>query len=97
MSKKENIFLQEVSEIVPKTQNKKTQYVSILVINKEDASQNEEFILEPDSEIYLLYSNGKIDAMTLYNLAFIQVGKKENTQTKTKPIIRKLNKNFLHY
>ena len=86
-----NAILNEITYINVARQISRTEHVC-LTIKKFPVEQNEIFIIDPDSDIYKLYSSRQIDATTLCNLILLQAHKQEE---KTSSFVKKMDKKFI--
>lgn len=70
-----SIVLNELIYINTRVNTSRVEYVELTIFNT--VKQDEKFIIDPESDIYKLYSSNQIDATTLCNLALLQANHKD--------------------
>jgi len=93
ISVKNNVILNEVTYINTRSNISRIEYVD-LTIKKFPSEHDEIFIIDPDSDIYKLYSNKQIDVTTLCNLALLQAHN-QSEQDELTGFTKQLSKRFI--
>ena len=91
---KEGVSLKEIF----KFENSSKKIIEVILSIDEYPNQDETFVIDPRSQIYRLYSKGKIDIVSLCNFVLYQSKENKDTQTITDnriSLTKKLSKNFL--
>ena len=91
---KEGVSLKEIFKV----ENSSKKIIEVILSIDEYPNQDETFVIDPRSQIYRLYSKGKIDIVSLCNFVLFQAKENKDTQTITDnriSLTKKLSKNFL--
>lgn len=90
-----SIVLNEVTYINTRVNTSRVGHVELTIFNT--VKQDEKFIIDPNSDIYKLYSSKQIDMVTLCNLALLQANNKETkiVEEKTSRFTKQLSKKFI--
>jgi len=77
---KENVILHESFEMLTYLAHIEPAFVK-LVVKNHPSSPDEVFMIDPENEIYKLYSRKKMDLITLCNMIFFQANENEKIET----------------
>lgn len=91
---KEGVSLKEIFKV----ENSSKKIIDVILSIADYPNQDETFVIEPRSQIYRLYSKGKIDIVSFCNFVLYQSKENKDTQTIVDnriSLTKKLSKNFL--